>query len=186
MGKFTRRDFLVKGGKYAIFTASAMQVLFTSKRAMAQSGIVRFVISVDPADQRRGAFSPTVARGRSATWLCLTNDVRYSFYSIAFEGNTASLGDNVPVIISWDPGDFVGNIRTTRFTWGYPNLNSNPTIINVPKTGATIGRGGTFNTRGHGHPNRPQAVTPLSSAEGTVTFSAHGVQTLVLTIRYHS
>ena len=38
MGKVTRRDFIVKGGKYALFTATAMEVLFTSKRAMAQSG----------------------------------------------------------------------------------------------------------------------------------------------------
>ena len=38
MGKVSRRDFIVKGGKYALFTGTAMQVLLTSKRAMAQSG----------------------------------------------------------------------------------------------------------------------------------------------------
>ncbi len=184
MGNFTRRDFLVKGGKYAIFTASAMQILFTSKRAMAQSGIVRFVISVDPADQERGAFAPTIARSPSATWRCLTNDVRYDLYSIAFEGNTASLPNTVPVTISWNRGGFVGPIATARFAWGYPNLNSNPTNINVPKTGATLGRGGTFNTGATRYPNRPQAATPRNTATGTVTFSAPGVQTLVITVIY--
>ncbi len=67
MGDFTRRDFIVKGGKYAIFTASAMQVLFTSKRAMAQSGLAQFVIRVYSNDAITGSFTPTIATGSSET-----------------------------------------------------------------------------------------------------------------------
>jgi len=180
MGDFTRRDFIVKGGKYAIFTASAMQVLFTSKRAMAQSGIVRFVIRVysNHHPSRRGTFSPMIARSPSATWHGSTQDVRYHYYSIEFEGDIDQLPDNVPITISWTNNGF-----NRRFAWGFPNLNSNPTHITIPKTGATIGRFGDFEPHGN-HRNRPQAWTRNNSATGDVTFTAPGVQPLVLTIVY--
>jgi len=49
MEKVTRREFMGKGGKYALFTGTAMQVLLTSKRALAYAGkVIRGEASLSP------------------------------------------------------------------------------------------------------------------------------------------
>ncbi len=180
MGKVTRRDFIVKGGKYALFTASAMEVLFTSKRAMAQSGLAKFVVWVENNEIIRGRFAPTIARSPSATWHCSSNWVTYRVYHIGFEGNTGHLGPSVTVNVShsFNPQDFI------RFTFGCPTYGDS--TINVPIGGGTIGNGGSICSPTTQWINRPNfhLQNGVNAGSGTVTFTATGVQPLTINISF--
>lgn len=183
MAGLNRREFMLKGGKYALVTATAMQVLFTAPRARAQSGMAIFKVWVDPNDFNYGSmvgeYSPTVARSPAATWRVETSYARYQKYHIEFEGNTAHLPDPVTVTITTDPGNFV-NYSNNDFRWTCQNS------VPIPKSGGTIGRGGDFCT-GNSYPITGADFPPGQdiTLTGTVTFSAPGVETLVLTVQHH-
>ena len=172
----TRRDFLVKGGKYTLVTATTMQVLFTSKRAMAQSGMVRFLVSPeDPVNNRQIFTGDIPARSPSGIWNGNSSPVTYRRYSINFEGNIAHLPPIIPVTVHWD-----GNGQFSQFFWDESGSTTGTHTFNIPKTGGTIGNGGSaYDTRTN-NPATQSAI--LNSPNGTVTFTASGVQTLILAV----
>ena len=177
MGKVTRRDFIVKGGKYALFTGTAMQVLFTSKRAMAQSGLAQFVVNVLRANI--GSFSGPPSTSPSGTWTGSQYNVQYEMYSIAFTGDTSLLPNDVDVTVRWDGRDFNSAGGTGDFSWDDSGSINGSHAFSVPKaTGLSIGNGsaGVGSFVPHARNEYPGTRT------GTVTFTATGVQTLTISV----
>ena len=173
MGKVTRRDFIVKGGKYALVTGTAMQVLFTSKRAMAQSGLARFMVGVE-GDHSSTIFFGPPSTSPSGTWRGTGAGVAYQRYSIHFTGDTKHLPSPVSVTVSWNRGGL------NRFWWDNTTSDTGSHTFSVPRAGGTIGQGGDVLS----------AVFPLPwvlnstsvQQTGTVTFTASGVQPLTLSV----
>ena len=181
--KVSRRDFVVKGGKYAFVTATAMKVLLTSKRAMAQSGNARFVITPQypTVGFGFGTFSGIPARSPSATWIGNAPAVAYNYYTIEFEGNTAALPSTVRVRAVWTAGTI------DIFYMGDTNNTTGWFEVDVPKTGGSIGIGGSVIDTSTlvGEKRRPYAEnTALNNTEsGSVVFSATGVDRLDLIVQ---
>jgi len=178
MGKVTRRDFIVKGGKYTLFTASAMQVLFTSKQAMAQSGLAQFVVDVGAPDGQP-TFSGPPSRSPSGTWNGSQFITVYNEYTIAFEGETGHLPPTVPVTVTWNGDSFSSTGAAGMFYWDDSTGTSGTHTFSVPKAaGLTIGSGS--GTVGHTVPFVLNQNTTQQT--GTVSFSASGVQSLVIAV----
>ena len=180
MGKVTRRDFIVKGGKYALFTGTAMQVLFTSKRAMAQSGpTARFVVDVGNQLHTGEYFTGPPSHSPTGDWQGNRSSVRYNTYSIAFEGQTAHLPDTVPVTVTWDGSDFHASFSAFEWDDTHNPQGRGSHVFQVPKTtGLSIGRGGG----GVSNPVPYANNEDINPQTGTVIFSAQGVETLTISV----
>ncbi|GEM_PF-3552077 len=204
MGKVTRRDFIVKGGKYTLFTGAAMQVLFTSKRAMAQSGHgqAHFVINVEGHTARvghttspnrflngsgagigslthsvgiNGQFIPSTTE-QGTTWTGSTSHVKYERYHIGFTGDTAHLPANVSVTVTWT---WSGGSSHGFFYWGTSSYSNHQETFSVPKGGGSVGNGGTIKNIDQ----RPDVEdTQQEGLSGTVTFTANNANVPPLTI----
>lgn len=175
MGKVTRRDFMVKGGKYALFTGTAMQVLLTSKRAMAQSGLAGFRVSVE--GQIAGAFDRTTATSPQETWTGLSNNPQYSRYTISFTGDTSHLPDPVSVTVTWSK-----EVEITAFNWDNTNQMNSSRTFSVPKAGGSIGYGGTVLDTNPSRIPLAHNSDQNSGHTGLVVFSATGVASLRIDI----
>ena len=182
----SRRDFMVKGGKYALVTGAAMQVLLTSKRAMAQSGRARFRINVGGHTARLRTvnnavvlqpFNPETAHSPTTTWHCSAGGAYYNSYEIKFEGDTGALPNNVSVTIHWQATKNFG-----PFKWGCTNFGDSGTeIVDIHKTGGRVGQGfGPCTLK------VPFVLinNPKQPANGTVKFTAPGVDPLTITVVY--
>ena len=105
-------------------------------------------------------------------------------YKIAFEcsgGAQLPPGDiSVKVQWSWSFGS-----QNSRFDWGMNEYAPGTyyEFFKVPHSGGTIGDHGTVgDSSSYDIPDRPLIVDDQGGNQGTVTFSAPGVQTLVLTV----
>ena len=177
MGKVTRRDFIVKGGKYALFTTSAMQVLFTSKRAMAQSGLAGFKVDVENPEVDF-ILSGTPSTSPTGTWNGSGSYVTYDRYTIDFVWDTDHLPDPVPVTVTWQI--WSNPAHGSQFRWDNGNSNSGIRHFDIPKSGGSLGLGGTVSDF---HVSRPMITNSDDAPHtGTVTFTATGVQTLTISV----
>ena len=176
----SRRDFMVKGGKYALVTGAAMQVLFTSKRAMAQSGLALFEVGVE-GSAPAGTFSGPSSTSPSGSWQGSTHHVQYERYTIHFTGDTGHLPNTFPVTVSLAPNGLEqsGN----HFYW-YSNVSTGSyTFTNVPKTGGSLGVNGTIFDSGGSTHYLPEVLNNSNSQlTGTVTFTASGVMPLTISV----
>jgi hypothetical protein len=100
--------------------------------------------------------------------------VEYRRYSINFSGNTSALPDQVPVTITWEDG-----FCAATFEWGSTNADNGSETFMVPKTGGTIGNGGTIAVVS----NRPEVDAGCSGVLGTVVFASAYVNTLTLSVQ---
>ena len=174
MGKVTRREFVVQGGKYALFTGAAMQVLLTSARAAGQSGLARFEVGVE-GHPLKGSFSGSPSTSPSGTWSGTSGEVIYNDYYIHFTGDTSHLPANVTVEVSYN-----GHGLNT-FDWGTHQAGGSDTFT-VPKTGGTVGNGGTVYDSSPCHRPWVKNTNKSSPMTGAVFFSATGVDTLMIVV----
>jgi hypothetical protein len=154
-------------------------VMQARSRSVAGDGArgVRFEINVQPP-VISGGFTGFPATGSTATVNMIANNVRYTTFSINFVGDVGSLPPGgVPVTWTWTG---VGGPGIPGNYWGQPGTDGGSMTRNVPVGGGTVGHGGTVYDPGFGRP----AVLGINTTGfvGTVTFTAPGVETLVITI----
>lgn len=101
--------------------------------------------------------------------------VEYRRYSINFDGDLSRLPDTIPVTITWSD-----EFCAATFEWGSSNDDNGSETVMVPRTGGTIGMGGTIiDTVWRG---RPEVDAGCSATLGTVTFSSEYVNTMTVTV----
>jgi len=173
----SRRDFLAKGGKYTLMTATVLQVLLTSKRAMAQSGLAKFV--VEPLVPIHGSFSGNIpATSPNATWTLGALAI-YTRYRISFTGYTNQLPPNVDVMVRWDGSD---PTAFKEFYWDGSTQSSGQQTFTIPKSGGTIGVGGNPYNTSQPRPDVSANTGGNSPQPITVTFTANNVEKLEINI----
>jgi hypothetical protein len=139
-----------------------------------QKGNRGFVI--DCITPTAGFWTGLPAKGTTHTWYGNTgvgNSVNYECYSINFEGDIDKMPDEIPVTVTWTKDS-----ETLDFRWGSGGSSSSSETFQVPKTGGTIGNGGTIVDVGAVRPNMQRVPTGIA---GTVTFESPWINTLTLT-----
>lgn len=120
------------------------------------------------------AFAGLPATGSTHIWTMTSPTTNYMRYSVNFTGDTHLLPNSVPVTVTWTQG------TALDFRWGPGGASSGSYTLDFPKTGGTIGIGGSVSDATGVRPN--VATVPAGTTAGTVTFKAPGVITLVLTV----
>lgn len=154
------------------------------------AGSVYFVVDLEGV----GGFAPGCsftgppASGSAETWLVNTannagnQDCMARRYSIRFAGDVASLPPSVPVTVTWQDGGSA--VRPNGYFNWFDGQFVGTLTVNAPvPDGGTIGDNGSLADSSGDH--RPFVRMDPSSATGlcgTVTFSAPGVTTLIITV----
>ena len=140
-----------------------------AKQATSASVLVRFRLTLIN-NLAGAALSPTVLTGSGT--LTEVGDVftKYQLWQLDFVGDTSALPDPVPVTVS--SGSAVAANRWTT--------NQNEVVVlNFPRGGGgTVGFGGSVLNGG----DRPFLTVGSPGLQGTVTFSAAGVETMAVQI----